>query len=80
MFIDHLFGDGGGGGIGIFGDEGFECLDGEFEGVFVGEILGGVFFVEGFVFVVFGFGLFLLLLVLFLMVVVLLGEGMEVEL
>lgn len=67
LFVGYLFGDGGGGGGGIFGEVELEGFDGEFEGVFVREVFGGVVFGgEGFIFFVFGFGLFLFLLVLFL--------------
>ena len=70
MFVDHLFGDGGGGGVGVGREVGFERLDGEFERVFVVEIFGvGVVFVGVVgvgIDVFFGFGLFLVFLVLFL--------------
>lgn len=70
LFVDHLFRDGGGGGVGVGQEVGFERLDGEFERVFVVEIFGvGVVFVGGVgvgIDVLFGFGLFLVFLVLFL--------------
>lgn len=70
MFVDHLFRDGGGGGVGVGQEVGFERLDGEFERVFVVEIFGvGVVFVGVVgvgIDVLFGFGLFLVFLVLFL--------------
>ena len=81
MFVDHLFGDGGGGGVGVGREVGFERLDGEFESVFVVEIFGvdvvfvGVVGVGIDVF--FGFGLFLVFLVLFLKYVKCLGLRMR---